>query len=460
MAAPDPKLILDVIKFVYDLCQDCRAAPVEIRRAVGKLMALHLNLEFSQDSILERSKDEKIHSKLEKFLNECVIALEDVKTVLQKYPDDKMSVWQKWRWSQLDKADFDEALSYLEFLTTQLDKLLEKADSYLRAGKIELELDKTDDVAAVNNAIQTGAGFSPAQVQLSRGYAALLAGEREKRPKKKSSSFLECWTVLKVNAQGTTKFQGDKDTRGQWKLKEMAQDTKKSETSLVLKNDDRVQWILKSSREKEKDKSFEWRFVAARLQRCHETLIGVEVEEQVMVIIKRRDKQKAAKPVQQPTKNEGAVEKASEVQCKFWPNCPNKDCEYLHPALRPSCLYGLDCTTLGCKCTHPSTQISPCQNGKSCTKLNCKLAHTSRKLCRYFPACAKANCKYLHVARIACRNGIICDTPACKYTHPAFTRRCWNGAKCAVKRCLYLHDMVPCQFEKGCTSPTCTFGHP
>ena len=461
---PDPGQIFKVIQFGWELCQSCHAAPVELGRAEGKVLALCLNLGFSQTSILEAkgpaNKYKPLQSSLYKLLSLCNKALVDVKVVLQKYPDKEMSVFQKLKWSQFDKDEFNEALSYLEFLTTQLDKLLEKADNHLRAGQIEQELDKTNDAdVAVNNTIKNRPNITPVHIQLSKDYSKLMAGERDKRPKKDYGSYLECWTVLKVTVQGTTKFQADKDTRGQWKLREMAEDTKKSKGSLALKNDDRVQWILKSSKDKEEDKARDWWFVAARLQRCNETVLGVEVEEQLMAIIKRSKKLKATKSTQEPVQNAGVTDKNQRPQCKLWPNCSLKDCDSLHPAIRPSCHYGLNCKTPGCRYTHPSIDISPCQNTKACTTPNCKFSHATPSLCRTFLTCSRAQCKFIHRTRSACRNGRICDTPACKYTHPAPTKRCWNEGKCGIIRCKYVHDSVQCRYGKGCTSPTCTFGH-
>ena len=480
--APSPGDVIALIQFAWDLCNSCHAAPTELHRAQGKVLALCINLECSQESIVGKNTvKQSLKKSFGTLLNLCKSALKDVQAILLKYPGKEMSIMQRLKWTTSDKSDFDEAISYLEYLTTQLDKLLEKVDG-LRAGQIEKAFDDTDDAdAAVKQTLKGRQNLTPVQQQITKHYANFVAQERNTNPRKpKSSSYLECWTVTKATVSGVSKFDAEKDTRGQWKLREIAADFRAStliSTAAALAEDDRVKWILKGSRDAEKNPTnFDWKLVAARRQKCSFVVLGVTVDEQIMVILKRFDRNKPQKPkvslppaVGVTTKAPslpppGPDKKATSGQCKYWPNCSKPSCTYFHPLLRPSCFNGAICEAKGCRYTHPALDptVKPCRNGTKCSTKGCHYAHRRAKLCRDYPnGCTKVNkgCPYVHKAMAACHSGSGCVTPGCKYTHPAIGMTCKNGAGCKDKGCRYGHGMVHCFYGKGCTRPTCTYGH-
>lgn len=87
------------------------------------------------------------------------------------------------------------------------------------------------------------------------------------------------------------------------------------------------------------------------------------------------------------------------VRCEYWPNCINKQCEYIHPTIPcknfPSCTYATKCTYI-----HPY-----CKFMERCANEECLFMHTTggnayaknNKPCHYGASCMnKSTCPFTH----------------------------------------------------------------
>ena len=64
-----------------------------------------------------------------------------------------------------------------------------------------------------------------------------------------------------------------------------------------------------------------------------------------------------------PSTIQAAPHRQQQAECKFYPNCTNPNCPFVHPGL-PPCRNGADCTVPNCKFTHSTTacKFNPCLN--------------------------------------------------------------------------------------------------
>lgn len=134
---------------------------------------------------------------------------------------------------------------------------------------------------------------------LSTGGTSQSNGHATKIPprptKPKNPSFtLECWLIQKKSAQAlfvTLELsEKEKQCRGQWKLRDMARQFNGSCKSDKLDgNHNLVKWVLEDRKKKEEDINYTWYPHAAKIERKgNDVLLGMGVEEQAMVIIKRQ----------------------------------------------------------------------------------------------------------------------------------------------------------------------------
>ena len=148
---------------------------------------------------------------------------------------------------------------------------------------------------------------------------------------KKPNFTLECWLIQRKSAHAlfVTFELSEKETqsRGQWKLRQMARQFNSScEHDKLDGNHDLVQWVLKDRKKKEENPRFTWYPHAAKIEQKGEVLLGMGVEEQAMVIIKRQltpeaqkiadDKAAAKAKETAKAKKDAANKKASEAALK------------------------------------------------------------------------------------------------------------------------------------------------
>lgn len=110
---------------------------------------------------------------------------------------------------------------------------------------------------------------------------------------KKPGYTLECWLVqVKSTKALFVSFQiskKEKQTRGQWKLREIAKQFEASSQASQLANDhELVNWVLQDRKKEEKNKDFTWYPHAAKIESKNMLYLGVGVEEQAMIVIKRQ----------------------------------------------------------------------------------------------------------------------------------------------------------------------------
>ena len=105
-------------------------------------------------------------------------------------------------------------------------------------------------------------------------------------------NFLECWQV-KIKSTDTffstrEVYDKEKQSRGQWKLKEMAdQFLSSSEASKLSAEHQVVKWVLKGRKAAETDIDYSWYPLAAKIEHKSTFHLGLGVEKQAMVIIER-----------------------------------------------------------------------------------------------------------------------------------------------------------------------------
>ena len=136
---------------------------------------------------------------------------------------------------------------------------------------------------------------------------------------------LECWLIQRKSAQAffITLELSEKESqcRGQWKLREMAEQFNSlRETEKLDNKHELVNWVLKDRNKKEDDANFRWYPHAAKIERKADLLLGMGIEEQAMVIIKRQmtpgaqkvADEKAAARAEKAAKEAKAKKKAEE----------------------------------------------------------------------------------------------------------------------------------------------------
>lgn len=104
---------------------------------------------------------------------------------------------------------------------------------------------------------------------------------------------LECWLIqIKTTDALFLTFhlsEKEKQVRGQYKLEEMAKQFRSlSQTSKLAGNHDLVKWVLDDKKKHEKDSRYTWYSYAGKIERKNSFYLGLGVEEQAMVIIKRQ----------------------------------------------------------------------------------------------------------------------------------------------------------------------------
>jgi hypothetical protein len=466
---PSIREVAQVVKFAWDLCSSCHAAPTEFRRAEGKVLALSINLSESESvandpkSIVRTNQGKQ--KSFETLLGLCQGALEDVQTIRNKYSGHSMSVTDRLKWVAGDEKAFDKAMAHLEFVTTQFDKFLDRIGSgVIGASKVEEALDDEDDATvAVNNAIKGQPGISKTHQQNLLKYAKLSVsssgGEYQgwkasghRRP----GCYMECWTVTKASVLGYTDFKKEKEKRGQWKLSGMASDFKITGMKIASeKDDDRVGYILKYKRSEETDSRYEWSYVAARIERQESAAGGIANVEEVMVIIERQMTQAAqnALPHPHPPPNKN---------CRNGGGCRNSYCKYSHPHV-PPCQHGTACTNSSCEYAHLLRHTTFCRAKASCRIPKCRYKHPVGTPCWHGAACTNSSCEFAHLPQhtAICRDKASCRNPKCKYRHPLMTP-CWHGIDCKNVSCEYAHlpqNATLCRDLGHCKNTNCKYNH-
>lgn len=110
---------------------------------------------------------------------------------------------------------------------------------------------------------------------------------------KRRKYFLECWLIQIKSADAIfLTFKRDikeKQVRGQWKLEQMAKQFQSSSHISRLANDhDLVSWVLDDRKKAEQDHNYTWHPYTAKIERKSSIFLGLGIEEQAMVIIKRQ----------------------------------------------------------------------------------------------------------------------------------------------------------------------------
>ena len=133
---------------------------------------------------------------------------------------------------------------------------------------------------------------------LSAGSSSNSAGKAKRFSPKSNKAerpkyTLECWLIQRKSAQAlfVTFELSEKESqcRGQWKLREMAEQFNGlCETDKLDNRHELVNWVLKDRNKKEEDSDFRWYPHAAKIERKADLLLGMGIEEQAMVIIKRQ----------------------------------------------------------------------------------------------------------------------------------------------------------------------------
>jgi len=112
----------------------------------------------------------------------------------------------------------------------------------------------------------------------------------------------------------------------------------------------------------------------------------------------------------------------STTLCKYFPNCVNLNCPFLHP--KPNKLA-------------KSNEI--CRYVDIITILMmCKSDHED---CRNYPNCTfGSSCAFLHPKM--CKFGLACNNPTCPHIHPSPVQNCRNGYACTNENCTFGHPPV------------------
>ena len=134
-------------------------------------------------------------------------------------------------------------------------------------------------------------------------------------PKKKYT--LECWLLqvrtTDVGLFTTRRMDKERMVRGQWKLEQMASQFKSSKEAKLANSDHLVRWVLEDRKKEETNTRYTWHPHAAKIEDKGSTYLGMKVEHQAMVIIRRQLTPEAQKKVDE---KEQAEQKKREAQQK------------------------------------------------------------------------------------------------------------------------------------------------
>ena len=138
---------------------------------------------------------------------------------------------------------------------------------------------------------------------------------------KKPKYSLECWLIqIKTTEAFFMSFhlsEKKKQVRGQWKLEEMAKQFRSlSQTSKLTGHHDLVRWVVDDRKKHEKDSKYEWHSYAGKIERKNSIYLGLGVEEQAMVIIKRQMTPEAQKKVNEKERLATAKKNAKKIPTK------------------------------------------------------------------------------------------------------------------------------------------------
>ena len=261
---------------------------------------------------------------------------------------------------------------------------------------------------------------------------------KENKPK----HTLECW-LIQIKTTDTwlvtlQKSEKEKQVRGQCKLQQMAEQFKSSPARLKLAKDhDLVKWVVDDRKKDEKDTKYTWKPHAAKIERKGTVYLGMGIEEQAMVILKRQLTAEAQKKADKKEKERGQLKaKADEKKEKA--------------ALGAKvAAMGEEKATLGKEKRALAKEIAALEkkkekllniptirtpgqddNAKSVQELDKK-----DQDCKYFPNCTNQSCPYRHPKMPMCRFGSDCTDKNCKYTH----KEC-RFSPCTKSDCEYRHS--------------------
>lgn len=131
----------------------------------------------------------------------------------------------------------------------------------------------------------TPRGAKNLEVKKDPGLSTMIAA------RKKPRQTLECWLIqIKSGHLSLVTWEFSEklvQTRGQWKLEQMAQQFKASKKSKLGYDHDLVSWVLKDRRKAEDNPLYTWYPYAAKKEEKGSLMLNLGVEEQAMVIIRR-----------------------------------------------------------------------------------------------------------------------------------------------------------------------------
>ena len=103
---------------------------------------------------------------------------------------------------------------------------------------------------------------------------------------------LECWLVqVKTTDLGlfsTKKMIKEKMTRGQCRLEQMADQFKSSKMGRLAFHDELVRWVLADRKKEDTNSRYTWHAHAAKIEDKDSSYLGLKIEHQAMVIIRRQ----------------------------------------------------------------------------------------------------------------------------------------------------------------------------
>ena len=326
------------------------------------------------------------------------------------------------------------------------------------------------------------------------GKRASLGANVQKKP----NYLLECWLIQIKSGQALFfTFQlseKEQQTRGQWKLEEMASHFKSSSTPLRLEDDhDLVQWVVKDRKKHESDDDYTWYPYAAKVERKGSLYLGLGIEEQAMVIIRRQLTAKAQKRFEEELmvaaakrnaeleraereklQREAAKRKEVEATAKRKKEEKEKRRRLDEEKTKlKAVIEKLDKekqSKLGQKTAQEGRRDEmKAQTGKQLKSEEPKAKkeivakkpeknekqprpeqgkaqdleifnvkegdNDSRRDCKYWPNCSNPSCKFHHPKMPMCQYGPSCTVEGCQFTHENCTSR-----PCVKPACSYRHD--------------------
>ena len=123
------------------------------------------------------------------------------------------------------------------------------------------------------------------------GLKATSPNPTKSAPNKKKYT-LECWLIqvrtTDVGLFSTRKMIKERMVRGQWKLEQMAGQFKSAKKGKLANSDELVKWVLEDRKKEDTDSTFTWYAHAAKIEDKGSAYMGIQVEHQAMVIIRRQ----------------------------------------------------------------------------------------------------------------------------------------------------------------------------